>query len=313
MNEISKCGFIIFIIGLILLFVAIPFNSNEILQAGAIIVIIGIIIAIYGERKQVSKKVEKKKKTLKQDILPVIIAILVILVILYFAVFINISFEKTYSGLSIKEVKDNYENYLNQSVTFEAWSYHTGGDGYGIRQYDLLGKSEDSMIVYIDNTQIDTSMLTPEQEYYFTGIIGYNSEEREVTYEDEVYRYWWNHTYMNVTKIETLYDDVERHNTSRFIGAWKLIERDGEPYIGNQTWIFYENNSLKLQDEWGRFVIDGDRFYHEYYQYFGYPEELPHIYYDFADYYFSDNYTKLTLDIEISNTDWRVVNVLQKI
>lgn len=252
-------------------------------------------------------------KKLKKEQNVFIIMLILIFAAVGYPYLSRLDFDKSYSGLSIKEVENNYKKYINQTVTFEAWYDHGESfhDGAKIKQYDIFGEYEGSINVHIDYDKIDTSMLMWGNEYFFTGTFHREPRKSEFTYENETYTSCWNATYLDITKIKPFYDDINHHNTSKFIGTWKVIENDYGPYTGNWTWVFYENNTLEYLDREDslddHYVVDGDRFYHEYY----FPSTVGHIISDcyYAEYFFTENDTKLRLEHE----DGRIVRIFQKI
>src|SRR4030042_5883260 len=123
---------------------------------------------------------------IKKKLISIIIIILIIAVACY--LFLSrLDLEKSYSGLSIKEVQENYEKYLNQTVMFQAWYDHNYGysfiEGSKIEQYDIFGKYEDSINVHIDCDKVDTSMLMRGNEYFFTGTFHREPWKSEFTYK----------------------------------------------------------------------------------------------------------------------------------
>lgn len=264
-----------------------------------------VLLCYIGRRIELRNQTLKKYGEIKKLIdLKIIISLFITFFLIISIIHVNdyiynskLDYEKSYSGLSIKEVRNNYEKYLNQSVTFEAW-YEDNYENAIIRQYNIFGKSESSIRVHIDYNQVDTSMLMRDYEYIFNGT--YHREPRisEYSHGNETYTYHWNYTYLEITGIEPNYNDSGLHNISKFIGHWKLIEQNNKPTTTYWDWIFYENNSLKYissyYEEWNRFTVDGDRFYYEYYQDSADGMIFTEEYY--ADYYFFENDTKFRIE-----------------
>jgi len=246
-----------------------------------------ILLCFIGRRLEIRKQTLKKFKEIKMKIDIKTIISFFILVILIFSISYIYNY-KPYQGLSIEEVRDNYQKYDN-------------------------GDFEDYIYAHIDYDNVDTSMLMRGNEYFFTGIFRRELVTSEFTYEGETYYSSGYSTYFDVTKIKPFYDDVERHNTSRFIGTWKLIENYYGPYADNWTWVLYENNTLRYLEDgdnlYDRFVVDGNRFYHEYYEASTVIDDWISSDHYYSKYYFSENDTKLRLESE----DGRLIKVFQKI
>lgn len=267
------------------------------------LVIIGLILSAISKRSELRKLLKSSNKNrLKEANKKIIIYTSILLIFIMMVIWIFSL--KPYDGTSIKDIENNPIEYDNKTVTIQAWYQGSIIKG-SIYQEDYFTDEKYSMSVYLDEG-VDKSIFIPGREYLWTGVIKTGSYLDGGLY-----------AYMEASKIETLYEDIERHNTSRFIGSWKLIEEDYEIYTENWTWTFYGNNSLKalyisssgyiFKDSWDRFVVDGNKFYHEYDLYFDEWSTFTHEY--FGKYYFSENDTKFTLDIE----DGRIIRVFQKI
>jgi len=299
---------LIFVISII--FLNYPLASNLLLIIYFFLIIDFLVLICYiGRKNELREQTLKKYKEIKKQIdIKIILSFFILIFLIASMIYVNdyiykskLDYEKSYSGLSINEVQNNYEKYLDQNVTFEAW-YESDYRGAIIRQYDIFGEYESTIPVHIDYNQVDTSTLMRNYEYIFNGTYHREPRVNEYTYVNETYTSYWNYSYLDITEIEPNFKDSGLHNISKFIGHWKLIEEDNEPYTKEWNWTFYENNSLKYKsgnyERWGRFTVDGDRFYHEYYQ-----DSVDNMIYTdeyFADYYFFENDTKFRIENMIS-------------
>jgi len=224
-------------------------------------------------------KMEKKYK--KIMIAAVILGAVVLFLVILFII--------SDTGLSINEINSNPEKYVNETVVIKAW--FSGANNGFIYQKDFFGIQKGYLSVKIDEN-VDISMLLHGREYYWTGIIRPVVDENKISY-----------VYLEVKKIETLYKDKRRHNTSKFVGTWKEIENNLFPYE-NETWIFYENNSLYIVDfrEWSKYMVDGDKIYFNPTTPFDDPPSF--------SYYFLENNTKLVID---EDAERNLIRVYKKI
>jgi len=178
-------------------------------------------------------------------------------------------------GISIQDIKNNPEKYLDKTITLTA-SYSGASNGYLIQE-DFFGNTEGIKVEIGED--VDISMLLHGREYHWTGTVV------QITDNDNTYLRFV------VQEIETLYEDDGRHDTSKLIGTWKLIE-SSEDYGINKIWIFYENNSLKISSspDWGSYMVDADKMYFNPFTPFTDPYAMSYTY------YFTENDTKLTID-----------------
>lgn len=287
----------IFISYIIKLNIIFGISSSSILSLIIFLVIVSAIIDIIflmyfigrriGLKKQKEEKIRKIKKSMNIKI--VFLVFILIISILW----LNYMYDlKPYEGISINDITDNPDEYVNQTVSIQAFYVHSSRgyptiyqDSYFHSKYSS-GKS--SLYIRIGE-DIDTSMLMDGQEYIWNGII-----------LNEPY------IHLNVTKIDTLYDNIERHNISKFIGSWRRIDYESEYFLEeNLTWIFYENNTLReVNKSRGDVPLDS-------HEHFAVDNKDEIIYYEqkeylfgeclitgtFCNYYFSENDTKLTLEI----------------
>ena len=140
---------------------------------------------------------------------------------------------------------------MNKTITLTGtFSGKTSGWSGYIYQKDIFGVNH-ALSTDIDDN-VDISMLFCNREYRWTGTIIENTNSYGETYP-----------VIDVQQIETLYKNDGRHNTSKFLGNWKLIEEDLHDVLYNETWIFYKNNTININlgSEWGGYMIDGEKFY----------------------------------------------------
>jgi len=124
----------------------------------------------------------------------IIIVALVIIVILILTIIGS-------GGISIQDIKNNPEKYLDKTITLTA-SY-SGINGY-LLQEDLFGNTEGIKVVIGDD--VDISMLLHGREYHWTGTVV------QITNNGNIYLRFI------VQELETLYEDDGRHDTSKLIG-----------------------------------------------------------------------------------------------
>jgi len=212
---------------------------------------------------------------------------------IFFIIVLGILSLKPYDGISIKDINSNPKDYENKTVTTQAW-FNGYSEKGSIYQEDYFSDKKHSMRVYIDEN-VDKSMLFPDREYLWTGIITVGEYVGGDLYAE-----------IKVTKIDALYDDYGRHIVSRLVGSWKEIEYNNEPYTKNTTWTFNQNNTLKVihinitgvvtNNSCEHFAVDDDLIYYEI-------SSLPnsdrkYIYDKIGNYYLSENYTRLTIETD---------------
>jgi len=288
-------------------------SSSSILSLVIFLVIVSAIIDIIllmyftGSRIELKKQKEEKFRKTKKTMNIKIVALVFILIISILG--LNYMYNlKPYEGISIKDINDNLNEYINQSVSIQAFYYPYRYNYSLIYQNSYFHGEYESGQSYLSiemGEYIDKSMLMDEREYIWNGIILREPWKSEYTYDNVTYTDYGNHTYLNVTKIETLYNDIERHNISKFVGSWKLIEYNDKPSVSNSTWVFYENNTLQAVNK-SRVDIPLDSYEHfavdnkDNILYYEQKEYLFHEYFrikTFCNYDFSENNTKLTLEI----------------
>lgn len=284
---------------------------------------IDFILLLYytGRKIELRKKKDRKnQKNLNAKLIIVIVIFIISIVSLNYIYSL-----KPYDGMSIKDITDNPEKFNNQTISVQAFYVHRDYGSYVYQEsyFHDRGSGRSYLGIRMED-DIDQSMLIDGREYIWNGIFHHEPYTQDYTYDNVTYTKTGNYTYLTVSKIETLYDDSERHDINKFVGSWKLIEYNGEPYSKNSTWEFNTNNTLRMINK-SRGDIPLDTYEH-----FAVDSVEDILYYEQRDYLFdefevtgtickfelSENDTQLTLetiDGDMIFAPDGVIRVFQKI